>query len=140
MPHRAPTATTSLNAILDAQLEALRALKVTLDEEERAVVERDAEALNRVTANKAIQLEQLKTLETERRSATERITGPALAELKHLLGEVRTKNQANASLIQAQSQHLARLLRLLRGGTEARHYGHDGRQLETGRRSPLASA
>lgn len=129
----------SLNEILNAQVSALRALKLTLEDEERAIIERDVDGLNRATAKKSEQLSQLKELETLRRHATAVIDGPELAELRQMLGEVRTRNHANGSLIQAQSQHLARLLRLLRGGAETRQYGQDGRQLEVGRRSTLAS-
>lgn len=129
-----------INEILSAQLAVLRTLSTTLDAEGQAILERNVAGLNQATADKSERLLQLKELETLRRTATALIDGPELAELRGLLEEVRTKNRANASLIQTQREHLARLLRLLRGGTEARHYGQDGKQLELGRRNPLATA
>ena len=135
-----PTADASLREILDAQLEALHALAATLEIEERAILERDIDGLDRVTAEKTAQLAQLKELEALRRDAMAAIDGPDLSLLRAALAEVRNKNRANASLIETQRAHLTALLRLLRGGDEARHYGHDGRQRELGRRNTLASA
>ena len=135
-----PGSNASINDILTAQLVALRALSATLDAEGQAILERDISGLNQVTARKSEHLLKLEELETLRRAAMAAIDGPELAELRSLLDQVQTKNRANGSLIQTQREHVARLLRLLRGGTEARHYGQDGRQLEVGRRHPLATA
>jgi flagellar biosynthesis/type III secretory pathway chaperone len=135
-----PNATPAINDILQAQLATLQALKAALAAEEEAILERDVAALNQATADKSEQLLNLRELETLRRNASAAIDGPELAKLRRALDDVRTQNRANASLIQTQREHLARLLRLLRGGTEARHYDQDGRQRELGRRNPLATA
>ena len=128
----------SINEILSAQLAALGALDSTLEAEKQAILDRDTEALNRAVAAKSERLLELRALETERRSATMQLTDDDLGTLRAMFERVKARNQANGALIQVQRQHLGRLLRLLRGA-DAAHYDRDGRQLETGRRTTLAS-
>jgi flagellar biosynthesis/type III secretory pathway chaperone len=139
---------TALKALLDQEVEALRAVLATLQAERAALEERVPEALLAASNAKAEAVARAARLEQERRDHFEANPGdqPAaisrqLKELKQLAGECRKQNEANGLLIRGQRRRVEGSLNVLRGGRAAPDvYGQDGAtQPVRDPKKPLAS-
>jgi len=130
-----------ITEIIYSQINALEALSNVIEEEYAALQTRDTDALLRIAATKERQLEELRRLESERRSATAALTAAQSLRLGELAARCRSGNAANGALAEAQRQNVTRLLRLLRGDTGTAAYGGDGRQKDhASSRMTLATA
>ena len=139
---------TPLQALLNQEVEALRAVLATLQTERTALEERSPDALLAASNGKAEAVACAARLEQERREHLEANPGtqPAavnrlLNELKRLAMECRQQNEANGLLIRGQRRRVEGSLNALRGGRAAPDtYGRDGETRPTrGPKTPLAS-
>ena len=139
---------TPLQTLLTQEVEALRAVLVTLDTERAALEARVPDALLAASNGKAEAVARAARLEQERRDHVAANPGaqPAavsrlLNELKTLAAECRQQNEANGLLIRGQRRRVEGSLNVLRGGRAAPDtYGRDGETRPTrGPKTPLAS-
>ncbi len=138
----------SLQALLDQEVAALRAVLATLATERSALEERAPDALLAASNAKAEAVARAARLEQERRDLVAANPGKQdaavqrlLQELKKLAAECRQQNDANGLLIRGQRRRVEGSLNVLRGGGGAADtYGRDGetRPLR-GSKTPLAS-
>ncbi len=147
--------TPPLQAELDSALQAIVAdmraatmqLILVLDEEREALIQADAEALNRSGEAKQMLTRRLEQLDAERlhlsaaSAQTTRTVDPAWSELLKNLTACRDKNQRNGALVGQRLLQVRRALSVLTGnGSDSGIYGHSG-TLHIGHRSlPLAEA
>jgi flagella synthesis protein FlgN len=138
----------SLQALLNEEVEALRAVLATLTAERAALAERAPDALLAASSAKADAVARAARLERECREHLEASPGarPAginqsLNELQRLARECRLRNEANGLLIRGQRRRVEASLNVLRGGRSAPDtYGRDGEtHALRSARSPLAS-
>lgn len=139
---------TPLVALLDQEVEALRLVLATLDEELGALKSRSADGLLTASNAKAEAVARAARLEQQRREyfdAHPERPSPAearlLNELKKLAAECRKQNDANGLLLRGQRRRVEGALNVLRGGHAAADtYGRDGeKQPLRGSKAPLAS-
>ncbi len=139
---------TPLQALLDQEVSALRAVLATLQTERAALQERAPDALLAASNAKGEAVARAARLEQERRDYFEANPGtqPAvvnrlLNELKRLAAECRQQNEANGLLIRGQRRRVEGSLNVLRGGSAAPDtYGRDGEtRPRRGPKTPLAS-
>lgn len=139
---------TLLETLLDQEVEALRAVLVTLKDELSALNARAPEALLAASNAKAEAVARAARFEQQRRDYFEANPGRLLApesrllgELKKLAAECRQQNDANGLLIRGQRRRVEGSLNLLRGGTATPDtYGRDGETRPVrGPKTPLAS-
>jgi flagellar biosynthesis/type III secretory pathway chaperone len=139
---------TPLQALLDQEIAALRAVLATLQTERAALQDRAPDALLAASNGKAEAVARAARLERERRDHVEANPGTQTAavngllnELKKLAAECRQQNEANGLLIRGQRRRVEGSLNVLRGGSAAPDtYGRDGETRPIrGPRTPLAS-
>lgn len=139
---------TNLRALLDQEVDALRAVLGTLEDELAALHERAPEALIAASNAKAEAVARAARLEQQRRDFLAANPGPPAApenrllnELKKLAAECRQQNDANGVLIRGQRRRIEGSLNVLRGGSAAPDtYGRDGETRPVrGPKTPLAS-
>lgn len=139
---------TTLQALLDQEVAALRAVLATLKDELAALEARTPDALLAASNAKAEAVARAARLEQQRRdyfAANDgRPTAPEsrlLNELKKLAAECRQQNDANGLLIRGQRRRVEGSLNVLRGGGAAPDtYGRDGETRPVrGLKTPLAS-
>jgi flagellar biosynthesis/type III secretory pathway chaperone len=139
---------TTLQALLDQEVDALRVVLATLKDELAALHERVPEALLAASNAKAEAVARAARLEQQRRDYLAANPGrPAapesrlLNELKKLAAECRQQNDANGLLIRGQRRRIEGSLNVLRGGSAMPDtYGRDGEtRLARGPKTPLAS-
>lgn len=139
---------TPLQALLDQEVSALRAVLATLQTERAALQERAPDALLAASNAKGEAVARAARLEQERRDHIEANPGtqPAvvnrlLNELKRLAAECRQQNEANGQLIRGQRRRVEGSLNVLRGGGATPDtYGRDGEtRPKRGPKTPLAS-
>jgi len=139
---------TPLQALLDQEVDALRAVLATLQTELAALHARSPDALLAASNAKAEAVAHAARLEQERRDYLQGNPGlkaapdnRSLAELKRLAAECRQQNDANGLLIRGQRRRVEGSLNLLRGGSAAPDtYGRDGGTLPVrGPKTTLAS-
>ena len=139
---------TPLQALLQQEVEALRAVLATLQTERAALDERAPEALLAASNSKAEAVARAARLEQERREYVEANPGAQTAAVNHLLNELkklaaecRQQNEANGLLIRGQRRRVEGSLNVLRGGRAGPDtYGRDGETRPIrGPKAPLAS-
>lgn len=139
---------TPVQELLAQEVEALRAVRATLDAEREALQLRAPDALLLASSAKAQAVAQAARLEQERREhSAGNPAGQSLAdhglltELKRLAVECRHQNEANGLLIRGQRRRIEGSLNVLRGGRATPDtYGRDGEtRLNRSSRTPLAS-
>lgn len=139
---------TPLLALLNQEVEALRAVLATLQTERTALEERSPDALLAASNAKAEAVARAARLEQERRDHFEANPGTQptpvnnlLDELKRLAADCRQLNEANGLLIRGQRRRVEGSLNMLRGGGPAPDtYGRDGETRPVrGPKTPLAS-
>ena len=137
-----------LQALLEQEVEALRAVLVTLLAERGALEERAPDALLAASNAKSEAVARAARLEQERRDLVEANPGAQpqaandlLNELKRLATECRQQNEANGLLIRGQRRRVEGSLNVIRGGRAAPDtYGRDGETRPArGPKTPLAS-
>lgn len=133
-----------MQAVLEQEVEALRAVLATLAAERAALDSRDAEALFSASSAKGAAVTHAARLEQERSvsAGSSSSNDEALhAELKRLATECRRQNDANGLLIRGQRRRVEGSLRVLKGTASAPDtYGRDGESLPVrNSRTPLAS-
>ena len=116
-----------LQAVLEDQLETSRALREILTMEQRAIADRDYDALNQCGEDKQTQLMRLESLEVERRQFFEAMNvdvksdpeDAVLADLWHsvldMLAGCQKANEVNGAMVRTQSTQIQRALDLLAG-------------------------
>jgi len=140
----------SLVDVLDEQIRTAQAMLGTLDNESRALIDSNSEALNSAGADKARLVEALELLEQERRglAATLRIELSAnegdeasmrWRELLGLIEKCRERNQRNGAMVSARREQVLEALKLLRG-SELELYNSNGLKPASGSLRPLGSA
>lgn len=137
----------ALQAIVADMQAATAQLIVVLDEEREALIQADADALNRVGEAKQMLTRRLEQLDAERlhlsaaSAQASRTVSPAWNELLKSLTDCRDKNQRNGSLVGQRLLQVRRALSVLTGnGPDSGIYSHSG-TLHTEHRSlPLAEA
>lgn len=122
----------SINALLQAQLEALTQIEAILGQEHEALENRSPEALLAAADSKHAALSRLGELENERRTISADIHPNQLEQLREIADRCRALNRANSALLNTQRQHVTRLLSLLRGDQDARPAGYDATGQSTG--------
>lgn len=115
----------SINAIMQAQLEALAAIEEILLSEREALRDREPDRLLHTANLKNDALARLDRLEDRRRSMTPDLDDSQPETLRALTQRCRTMNLENAALLNAQQQHVNRLLRLLRGNADQEPASYD---------------
>ena len=118
---------TSINEVLQAQLDALNKIEAILGNERHALETRAPEALLEVAEAKTEALGTLSDLEEQRKSMSLELSGDEISQLNELTARCRLMNQENAALLNAQQQHVHRLLGLLRGDRDARPSSYDAK-------------
>lgn len=122
----------SINDVLREQLDALAHIEATLAEEREALESRDPEELLSAADAKAQALARLGDLENQRKSMSMDLDSPQFRELRAITARCRSLNQENAALLNAQQQHVTRLLGLLRGNRENQPSAYDASGKTTG--------
>ncbi|MGD8323462.1 MAG: flagellar protein FlgN [Gammaproteobacteria bacterium] len=112
----APDRLSSINDVLRAQLDALARIEAILADEHEALSTRNPEALLRAADAKTAALASLGDLESQRKTMTADLDSEHLRALQDITARCRSMNRKNAALLNAQQQHVNRLLSLLRGG------------------------
>ncbi|MBL8200101.1 MAG: flagellar protein FlgN [Chromatiales bacterium] len=139
---------TTLTALLEQEVGALRAVLVTLADELTALQERAPEALLAASNAKAEAVARAARLEQQRRDHVKANPGRPdatashlLNDLKKLAAECRQRNDANGLLIRGQRRRVEGSLNVLRGASATPDtYGRDGEPRPVrGPKTPLAS-
>jgi len=139
---------TSLETLLDQEVQALEGVLATLRDERAALDQRSPDALIAASNAKAEAVARAARLEQQRREYLEAhparpapAEGRLLTELKKLAGECRRQNDANGLLIRGQRRRVEGSLNVLRGGGgKSEVYGRDGETRPVRpSRTPLAS-
>lgn len=138
---------TAFQALLDQEVEALRAVLRTLEAERAALDGRSPDALIAASNAKAEAVARAARLEQQRRDHLAASPGrPAAAEskllneLKRLATECRRQNDANGLMIRGQRRRVEGSLNVLRGAGSPDVYGRDGEKRPVrGAKTPLAS-
>jgi flagellar biosynthesis/type III secretory pathway chaperone len=142
------TVSAPLLAVLEEQIKCAEAMLGALDDESRALTAGDPEGLNAASAGKARLVEQLESLEEERRGLTEalrlELSGPDAVgtkwkELLGLIERCKRQNLTNGSLVQARREQVSMALRLLRG-TDLELYDASGMERASRNAQRLGSA
>ena len=121
--------TRPINEIISAQVAALSEIDTILTTEEEALRARDPELLLAAAEHKTAVLAELRDLEAQRQALSTELSGKQTDVLKEILNRCKAHNMANASLLNAQQQHVDRLLRLVRGDVgPATAYGTNGKR------------
>ena len=128
-----------LIAVLNEQIRCAEEMLHALGEENRALLDGDAELLNRAGADKARLVAALEALETERRTLATAIethvthTGAERSApdaswrtLLTLVAECKTQNQRNGALVKARSEQVRIALKALRGSADPGCYDPNG--------------
>lgn len=139
--------TRAFASLIDEQIAATRALASRLEDEARALLQRDLSRLDAVTADKQRCIESLEHIESERRALVSMLAGkpePAdfaallqrtdgsgrlaarWAELVGLLEGCRERNVQNGRLVALRRAHVLRSLAMLQGSPPAMTYGPGG--------------
>jgi flagellar biosynthesis/type III secretory pathway chaperone len=129
----------SLIAVLNEQIRCAEQMLRALGEENRALLEGDAELLNQAGADKARLVAALEGLETERRSlasaiethVTQAAIEPSAPDaswrtLLTLVAECKAQNQRNGALVKARSEQVRIALQALRGSPDPACYDPSG--------------
>jgi flagellar biosynthesis/type III secretory pathway chaperone len=135
----------NLDRILSEQLDSAEAMLALLDREHRALLDGDAENLNRASADKARLVDDLEALERARHdlagSAAD-ARGPAAQRWQKLLTtieECRMRNLRNGALANARREQVVLALNVLRGGESGLYDAHGSVARPPGAR-PLGEA
>lgn len=128
-----------LIAVLNEQIRCAEEMLRALGEENRALLDGDAELLNRAGADKARLVAALEALETERRTLATAIethvthngADPSAPDaswrtLLTLVAECKTQNQRNGALVKARSEQVRIALKALRGSADPGCYDPNG--------------
>lgn len=128
-----------LIAVLNEQIRCAEEMLRALGEENRALIDGDAELLNRVGADKARLVAALEALETERRALATAIethvthngSEPSAPDaswrmLLTLVAECKAQNQRNGALVKARSEQVRIALKALRGSMDPSVYDPSG--------------
>ena len=115
----------SINEVMRAQLDALTQIESILGNERDALETRAPEALLASAEAKVQALGRLSELEDQRKSMSLALSGEQISQLNELTTRCRLMNQENAALLNAQQQHVNRLLGLLRGNRDTRPSSYD---------------
>ena len=131
--------TQSLIAVLNEQIRCAEDMLRALGDENRALLDGDAEMLNKAGADKARLVAALEGLETERRSLASAIethvtqggAEPSTPDaswrtLLTLVAECKAQNQRNGALVKARSEQVRIALKALRGSAEPDCYDPNG--------------
>jgi flagellar biosynthesis/type III secretory pathway chaperone len=116
---------TSINAVLQKQLEALTGIEAILGSEREALRNREPEKLLIAANAKAEALARLSELENQRKSISADIDSRQIETLRDLTQRCKSMNLDNAALLNAQQQHVNRLLGLLRGTSDNKPSSYD---------------
>jgi len=133
-----------LLAILGLQIRCAEDMLATLGRENRALVDSNAAELEAASNAKAILVDKLESLESQRTKITETIAsdGPGSAEWRQLrdtIARCKEQNQRNGALLKARADNVRIALRTLRG-TEPDLYSPTGQTRSRTDARPLGSA
>lgn len=144
---------TSLEAVLDQQLQAAQNLARVLDKESAAIKNRDAEALNDIAPLKLEGLETLETLEKARlafasddaqqkKTAQGSPNDPLWNQVIDVIRVCDRKNQLNGAMLALRQQHIQRAMDLITNrDAESVTYAPDGSTIvASGQQSTSLSA
>ena len=112
-----------MERVLEDQIRTAEAMLGTLDSENRALLDNDADALNSAATNKTRLLQTLEALERERRQIADRTQispeGEANSDrwqhLLELMQECRKRNQSNGALVKVRRDQLMQVMKIVSG-------------------------
>lgn len=130
-----PNRLSSINSVLRAQLDALTHIEAILAEERKALETRNPEELLTSADAKTQALAKLSELENQRKVMSANLDSAEIQALREISTRCRSMNQQNAALLNAQQQHVDRLLGLLRGNSDNRPSSYDASGKTTGNAS-----
>jgi flagella synthesis protein FlgN len=118
-----------LSAVIGEQLRSAEAMLETLTRENRALADGDQSALGATTEAKALLVDAIEKLESERHELAQRVDTAAAPEwqrLREVIALCREQNQRNGLLLKARAENVRIALKTLRG-SEPELYSATGR-------------
>ena len=112
-----------MERVLEDQIRTAEAMLGTLDSENRALLDNDADALNSAATNKTRLLQTLESLERERRQIADKTqispegeaTSDRWQHLLELMQECRKRNQSNGALVKVRRDQLMQVMKIVSG-------------------------
>ena len=112
-----------MERVLEDQIRTAEAMLGTLDSENRALLDNDADALNSAATNKTRLLQTLESLERERRQIADmtqispegEATSDRWQHLLELMQECRKRNQSNGALVKVRRDQLMQVMKIVSG-------------------------
>jgi flagellar biosynthesis/type III secretory pathway chaperone len=132
-----------LSGIIEDSIREAGALEHALEDERRALENRDAAALGAAAEEKRHRVARLEILEAERKTASSRVQGTPeqtaqWRKFLSIVGRCNTLNTTNGAIIRLRRQQITDALRVV-SGTRAETYGPSGSESTSRPRQALAA-
>lgn len=136
-----------MERVLDDQIRTAEAMLGTLDSENKALLDNDADALSSAGTDKARLLQTLESLERERREIAGRLSvspdvetgGSRWQHLLELMQACRRRNQSNGALVKVRRDQLLQVMKIV-SGPQVELYDSKGAGPSLGAIHPLGRA